>query len=316
MDDVDVVSGLLTLRTDSFAEKLNDVSMEAEYENVEYLELDLSNEEVGNPVNLWSSNTDKQNYVAMEEDCVNVSYLRCDVDNEEPDNTRSSNRIIDPNMFLNVLKSLKHKNGCVGSVQSMELRKEVRSGLNLKYTVSCSACGSTSLKSKPVNSVSTNEASIVGAMAAGLGFIGHKKQFDAINVPTMCERSYRQKSHKVGKNVLTLSKESMKESAAMEKDLAIQAGSVSSDGTPLITVMLDGCFCKRSYGSNYSSLSGGACVIGLKTGLILDAEVLNRYCHICRINNKKVDHDCSYNYSGPASGNFFILFIHQRKKRN
>lgn len=49
MDDVDVGSGLLTLRTDSFAEKLNDVSMETGYQNVEYLGWDLSNEEVGNP---------------------------------------------------------------------------------------------------------------------------------------------------------------------------------------------------------------------------------------------------------------------------
>lgn len=62
-------------------------------------------------------------------------------------------------------------------------------------------------------------------MAASLGYVGHKKQFDAVNVPTMCE-----KSHKVGKNVIALSKESMAKAAAMEKDLAIQAGSVTSDG--------------------------------------------------------------------------------------
>lgn len=268
----------------------NDAYIDGEFLNVEYLD-----------------------YNAMENDSdidgefLNVEYL--DQEDENLNTARSSNRIIDPEMFLNVLKSLEHNDGCLGPISSMQLQNEVRSGLNLRYKVSCSQCGSTSVKPQPVNSSNTNEVAVVGAMAAGLGYVGHKKQYDAINVPTMCERSYRQKSNKVGKNVLKYSKESMAKAAAIERDLAIQSGSLSSDGTPLITVILDGCFCKRSYGSNYSSLSGGACVIGLKTGLILDAEILNRYCHMCRINSKNVEHDCSFNYSGPASGAFLYFFF-------
>lgn len=104
--------------------------MERDYVNVNYLPCNVNNEDKKEPDNAWSSTDDKQNDVAMEEGYVNVEYLQYDVDNEESDNTRSPNRLIDPNMFLNVLKSLKHKNGCVASVQSMELRKEVRSGLN------------------------------------------------------------------------------------------------------------------------------------------------------------------------------------------
>lgn len=231
-------------------------------------------------------------------------------DEDDASNHPSSNRIIDPHMFLKVLKSLKHRNGCLGLVECIELEREVRSGLNLKYQVSCSKCGARNYKALPVNSSSTNEMAVVGAMAAGLGFTGHQKQYDAINVPTMSERSYRLKSHKVGKDVIRIAKENMAKAAALEKDLAIQAGSLSTDGTPVITVILDGCFCKRSYGTNYSSLSGGACVIGLKTGLILDAEVLNRYCQTCRLHGQNYEHDCSFNYSGPASGKFFVLFIY------
>lgn len=245
--------------------------------------------------------------------CVDYEFLDCDSSTEVcvdvASNLPSSHRIIDPHLFLKLLKSLEHRGGCLGLVETISLGKEVRSGLNLKYYVSCSKCGARTDKAHPVNSSNTNEVAVVGAMAAGLGFIGHKKQYDAINVPTMSERNYRLKSRKVGRDVIKIAKQNMAKAAALEKDLAIQAGSLSPDGTPVITVILDGCFCKRSYGTNYSSLSGGACVIGFKTGLILDAEVLNRYCHTCRLKGENYEHDCSFNYSGPASGTFSSSFI-------
>lgn len=80
----------------------------------------------------------------------------------------------------------------------------------------------------------------------------------------------------------------------------------------MITVILDGLYSKRSYGTNYSALSGGACVIGQRTKLILDAEVCNRYCFSCNVYG--VDHpdDCSFNYSGAASGFWFFYSILMR----
>jgi len=41
-----------------------------------------------------------------------------------------------------------------------------------------------------------------------------------------------------------------------EKKLAIEDGNLNSDGVPMITVVADGSWCKRSYKTKYDSLSG------------------------------------------------------------
>ncbi|GBN45398.1 hypothetical protein AVEN_185232-1 [Araneus ventricosus] len=54
----------------------------------------------------------------------------------------------------------------------------------------------------------------------------------------------------------------MEEAAISEKELAAQCGYVGKSGIPLVTVTVDGSWAKRSYRTNYSSLSGAAAVIG------------------------------------------------------
>ncbi|GFQ99293.1 uncharacterized protein TNCT_393461 [Trichonephila clavata] len=48
----------------------------------------------------------------------------------------------------------------------------------------------------------------------------------------------------------------MYHAAMEEKQLAVQAGEIGSDGFPVLTVVVDGYWAKRSYRNNYSSLSG------------------------------------------------------------
>jgi len=41
-----------------------------------------------------------------------------------------------------------------------------------------------------------------------------------------------------------------------ERRLAIESGSIDTDGTPMCTVVADGQWSKRSYKTNYNALSG------------------------------------------------------------
>ncbi|GBP09536.1 hypothetical protein EVAR_76549_1 [Eumeta japonica] len=61
----------------------------------------------------------------------------------------------------------------------------------------------------------------------------------------------------------------MDEAAEKEKNMVISQGKVSAKGTPIIDVIADGCYGKRSYKINYSALSGAGAIIGKKTGAIL-----------------------------------------------
>lgn len=48
----------------------------------------------------------------------------------------------------------------------------------------------------------------------------------------------------------------MEAAGVKERENALQQGNVHVDGTPWVTVYVDGSWSKRSYGTNYSALSG------------------------------------------------------------
>ncbi|GFS47939.1 yqaJ domain-containing protein [Nephila pilipes] len=81
-----------------------------------------------------------------------------------------------------------------------------------------------------------------------------------------------------------------------KKHLAVQAGEVGGDGIPMLTVVVDGCWAKRSYRTNYSSLSGAK---------VLYMAVRNRYCMVCSraaaVNKLPGKHCCSKNWHGSSS---------------
>ncbi|GFS76667.1 yqaJ domain-containing protein [Nephila pilipes] len=87
--------------------------------------------------------------------------------------------------------------------------------------------------------------------------------------------------------------------ATEEKHLAVQAGEVGGDGIPMLTVVVDGCWAKRSYRTNYSSLSGAAAIVGFRTKKVLYMTVRSRYCMVCSraaaVNKLPGKHCCSKN---------------------
>ncbi|CAH1377203.1 unnamed protein product [Tenebrio molitor] len=94
----------------------------------------------------------------------------------------------------------------------------------------------------------------------------------------------------------------MKETIDEEKQLAIERGDVDENGVPLLTVVADGSWAKRSYKCNYSSLSGMASIIGFHTGKVLCIGVRNIFCLPCRLAEKRQidtpNYTCFKNCSG------------------
>lgn len=52
----------------------------------------------------------------------------------------------------------------------------------------------------------------------------------------------------------------MREAGKEEVRLALEENNVSEDGIPLITVVADGTWAKRSYKKNYNALSGAVSI--------------------------------------------------------
>lgn len=79
----------------------------------------------------------------------------------------------------------------------------------------------------------------------------------------------------------------MNEAAEEEKNIALEKGHVSKDDIPIIDVVVDGCWSKRSYRKNYSALSGAAAIIGKQTKKILFLGIKNKHCNICAQDQSK-----------------------------
>lgn len=147
-----------------------------------------------------------------------------------------------------------------------------------------------------------------GAVAIGCGNTQLNELLAAMDLPQISSNIFNKRMDTVNNIWEKEIAISMNDAANEERRLSIEDGKVSADGIPLIDVIVDGCWGKRSYKKNYSSLSGAAAIIGKRTK--------NKYCCICAQAAKKnvtpKEHECYKNYSGEYFKIFFFC-IEQNK---
>nr|CAI5829221.1 unnamed protein product [Callosobruchus analis] len=123
----------------------------------------------------------------------------------------------------------------------------------------------------------------------------------AINVPVFAPNTYNDIQHDISNALEDSAVEEMQIAANEERLLTIENGDVTTGGIPYITVVCDGVWAKRSYRTNYNSLSGAAAIVGYKTRKVLFLGVRNRFCLICKKHPVDTpEHACYKNWSGSA----------------
>lgn len=150
-----------------------------------------------------------------------------------------------------------------------------------------------------------NKDAVLAVMSIGSGF-SHLEQLSAsLDIPCMSPRFYSKVHDEICDIWEETSIKTMKNAADIERQLAIEAGEVDSNGTPLITVVVDGSWAKRSYGNNYNSLSGAAAIVGFRTRKVLFLGVRNKFCTTCYMsakNEKEIpEHKCYKNWTGSST---------------
>ncbi|KAK4883398.1 hypothetical protein RN001_006717 [Aquatica leii] len=83
--------------------------------------------------------------------------------------------------------------------------------------------------------------------------------FSSIDLPCMSNSTFCKYFQDVSKHIQEISWNSFKEAADEEARIAKDEDCVDENGTPIITVIVDGAWSKRSYRKNYNSLSGVVC---------------------------------------------------------
>lgn len=141
--------------------------------------------------------------------------------------------------------------------KNMYMIGEKRLGFKSIFTFKCSMCKiKKSLATENNLFMPINTSAVVGAINSGFGYSQLQELMCAMEVPSIHINTYQVEHERICKGYEETALESMKEAAKVEAELAISEGNVDVDGMPLVTVVADGSWCKRSYRSMYNSFSG------------------------------------------------------------
>lgn len=172
----------------------------------------------------------------------------------------SGRRIVDIHFLFKQFQKLSDhcpQFGC--TLSNVILKSETKKGLKSGFIFQCNMCGvNQTVWSEPEESevIDINKAAVVGTMSLGGGFAALEKLLGAMNVRCMSNKTYDKYHGIVSKGWEETALKEMREAAEEEIKLARERGDVDQDGTPLLTVVTDGSWAKRSYRKNYNSLSG------------------------------------------------------------
>jgi len=162
-------------------------------------------------------------------------------------------------MFDKISK-IKHE-GFDCTFLNLSLQKEKRYGFYSEFIFICNMCNKNEIistePSLDTNGLLTiNMAVVSSAVNTGQGY-SQLQQFSAIlNMPCMSNPLYQKCHEKVSSYTESVALEGTKEAAKEEARLAIEHGDVNKNGVPMITLVADGAWSKRSSRSNYNALSG------------------------------------------------------------
>ncbi|KAL4718063.1 hypothetical protein ACJJTC_003397 [Scirpophaga incertulas] len=174
-------------------------------------------------------------------------------------------RIIDVSYFLSELKRISNHGPLGCSFTELDLVAETQNGLQSKFTFKCRLCNSKfciNSDNCSDNYLNINTCAVAGTIAIGAGHSQLSELMAAINLPLLSEKSYSYNHELVSRKWENVLSNSMKKAAEIEREFAISNGRMNKDGIPIIDVVADGCWSKRSYKKNYNALSGAAAIIG------------------------------------------------------
>ncbi|GFU65287.1 yqaJ domain-containing protein [Trichonephila clavipes] len=150
-----------------------------------------------------------------------------------------------------------------------------------------------------------NNLSVFGALSTGSGFSQEEEKFSVMNVRYMSKDKFASCEKVTAEVMKSYAQEEMVKAILDEKQLAESRGDIDSDGYYCITLIVDGGWCKRSYGHGYNASSGVSVLIGMSTQQIVFIGVRNKVCLICcAIANgrmEKKDHLFWKNWKGPST---------------
>ncbi|XP_031333159.1 uncharacterized protein LOC116182246 [Photinus pyralis] len=235
-----------------------------------------------------------------------INNSKLDVEVEEHVPKLHGYRIVDIEYILRQTVTLQseHSKKCTGGM--LVLQEEIQKGLVSRFVYRCNICEKTKIvySENPEKEI-INRATVWGTLATGSTFAHTSEFLSILDIPPMRGNMFFDIQRNLGDVWKDSLWQNMEKAGQEERKIAVEHGDVDTDGTPFITVFLDGGWSKRSYGHSYNAASGVAVIIGRATGKLLYLGVRNKFCSICaraqNKNNEPKKHLCFRNWTGSSS---------------
>jgi len=166
---------------------------------------------------------------------------------------------VDIKHFFNSLKNIKHDPfSC--TFKNLNLINERKNGFFSEFIFKCDLCNKIDIISNEPKttdiSLSINTAIVMATINSGQGFAQLDTMAAFLNMPSMSNMTYQKLHLDVSNHTNATAIEAMILAGNEEAEIAKKEGNVNENGVPLITVIADGAWSKRSYKSGYNALSG------------------------------------------------------------
>lgn len=160
-------------------------------------------------------------------------------------------------MFEEIKKIDDHLQPFECGFKNMKIIGEKKCGFKSIFTFQCAMCNiKKTVSTENDLFMPINTSAVLGMISIGGGFRQLEEFTCAMEIPTINQKTYRIEHDRICDGFEEAAINSMYEAAKIEAKLAIEAGEIDVDGMPLVTVVTDGSWCKRSYNTMYNSPSG------------------------------------------------------------
>jgi len=166
---------------------------------------------------------------------------------------------VDIKHLFNSLKNIEHSPfSC--TFQNLNLINERKNGFFSEFIFKCNFCNKIDIISNEPKttdtSLSINTAIVMATINTGQGFCQLDTMAAFLNMPSMSNMTYQKIHLDISNHTEKTAVEAMILAGNEEAEIAKKEGNVNEKGVPLITVIADGAWSKRSYKSGYNALSG------------------------------------------------------------
>ncbi|KAG8237644.1 hypothetical protein J437_LFUL013622 [Ladona fulva] len=158
-------------------------------------------------------------------------------------------RIFDIHYLFEQIKNLGRHDPFDCPISDMSVVGETRKGFLSKFRLRCKMCAKEiNLYSEDpeIIKLDINSAMVTSNVCTGQGFTQMAEVCAAINMPCMSSTTYQAMHRKISSKMRDVALEQMSLAGEEEAKLALEAGEVDRDGIPVITVVADGSWAKRS----------------------------------------------------------------------